>query len=197
LLADAGWQIKDGVLRNAKGESLVLEYMDSSEGGVKMMSAWARNLEKLGITLKLRVVDFALYQQRMDKFDYDIVSLNIPGTNNPGQEYADLFGSAAADQESSGNFIGLKNPAVDAMIAQMAGAKTIDQLLPACHALERIIVAGHYLVPAWYAPSHRMVYDAWRLVPPSQTPAYTPGETWVIYNWWAQLSPRNAQTAKP
>ncbi|MEN5180981.1 extracellular solute-binding protein [Comamonas testosteroni] len=198
LLADAGWKVgSDGLLRNAKGEPLVLEYLDSSEGGAKVVSAWTRNLEKLGITLKLRVVDFALYQQRMDKFDFDIITLNIPGTNNPGQEYAELFGSAAADQEGSGNFIGLKNPAVDAMIAQMSSAKTEEQLLPACHALERIIVAGHYLIPQYYAGSHRMVYDAWRLVVPPQIPAYAPGETWVINNWWARLPPLTAETAKP
>lgn len=198
LLADAGWKVgSDGLLRNAKGEPLVLEYLDSSEGGAKVVSTWTRNLEKLGITLKLRVVDFALYQQRMDKFDFDIITLNIPGTNNPGQEYAELFGSAAADQEGSGNFIGLKNPAVDAMIAQMSSAKTEEQLLPACHALERIIVAGHYLIPQYYAGSHRMVYDAWRLVVPPQIPAYAPGETWVINNWWARLPPLTAETAKP
>lgn len=198
LLADAGWKVgSDGLLRNAKGEPLVLEYLDSNEGGAKVVSTWTRNLEKLGITLKLRVVDFALYQQRMDKFDFDIISLNIPGTNNPGQEYAELFGSAAADQEGSGNFIGLKSPAVDAMIAQMNSAKTEEQLLPACHALERIIVAGHYLIPQYYAGSHRMVYDAWRLVVPPQIPAYAPGETWVINNWWARLPPLTAETAKP
>ena len=197
LLADAGWKVDaDGVLRNAKGEALVLEYLDSSEGGAKVISSWTRNLEKLGITLKLRVVDFALYQQRLDKFDFDIITLNIPGTHNPGQEYADLFGSAAADIESSGNFIGLKNPAVDAMIAQMASAKTEEQLLPACHALERIIVAGSYLIPQYYAGNHRMVYDAWRLAMPAQTPPYVPGETWVINQWWAQLPPLTADTAK-
>ena len=196
LLADAGWKMEGGMLRNAKGEPLVLEYLDSSEGASRVIAPWARNLEKLGVTLKLRVVDFALYQQRMDKFDFDIITLNMPGTHNPGQEYADLFGSAAADQESSGNFTGIKNPAVDALIADMASAKTADQLLPACHALERIIVAGHYLIPQYYAGTHRMVYDAWHLVVPPVVPPYVTGESWVFNYWWAQLPPLTAQTAK-
>jgi ABC-type transport system substrate-binding protein len=80
---------------------MVLEYLDSSESGVKIVSSWMRNLEKLGITLKVRNVDYALYQQRMDKYDFDIVTLNVPGTHNPGQEYAELFGSAAADVEGA------------------------------------------------------------------------------------------------
>ena len=186
LLADAGWTVKDGALRNASGEPMVLEYLDSSESGVKIVSSWMRNLEKLGITLKVRNVDYALYQQRMDKYDFDIVTLNVPGTHNPGQEYAELFGSAAADVEGASNYVGLKSKAVDAIIAQMAAAKSEQQMLPACHALERIIVHGHYLIPQYYSGTHRMVYDAWRLALPGQIPAYSPGELWAVYAWWAK-----------
>ena len=186
LLNEAGWAVKDGLLRNAQGEPMVLEYMDSNEGGVRTVSPWMRNLEKLGITLKFRSVDFALYQERLQKFDFDITSIAYQGTNNPGQEFADLFGSKAADTEDSGNFAGVKNPAVDAMISAMTSAKTQQQLLPACHALERIIVASHYLIPQWSAGTHRMAYNAWRLAKPNVVPPYSPGETWVIDTWWAR-----------
>ncbi|MDR2297146.1 MAG: extracellular solute-binding protein [Comamonas sp.] len=185
LLADAGWTLKDGALRNAAGEPMVIEYLDSGDSA-RLISAWSRNLEKLGITLKLRNVDYALYQQRMDKYDFDIVTLNVPGTHNPGQEYAELFGSAAADQEGGSNYVGLKSRAVDAIITQMAAAKSEQQMLPACHALERIIVQGHYLIPQYYSGTHRMVYDAWRLALPGQIPAYSPGELWAVYTWWAK-----------
>ena len=131
-------------------------------------------------------MDYALYQQRMDKYDFDIVTLNVPGTHNPGQEYAELFGSAAADVEGGANYVGLKSRAVDAIIAQMAAAKSEQQMLPACHALERIIVHGHYLIPQYYSGTHRMVYDAWRLALPGQIPAYSPGELWAVYAWWAK-----------
>ncbi|MDL5037942.1 extracellular solute-binding protein [Comamonas resistens] len=185
LLAEAGWTLKDGALRNAAGEPMVIEYLDSGDSA-RLISAWSRNLEKLGITLKLRNVDYALYQQRMDKYDFDIVTLNVPGTHNPGQEYAELFGSAAADQEGGSNYVGLKSRAVDSIIAQMAAAKSEQQMLPACHALERIIVQGHYLIPQYYSGTHRMVYDAWRLALPGQIPAYSPGELWAVYTWWAK-----------
>lgn len=185
LLVEAGWTLKDGALRNAAGEPMVIEYLDSGDSA-RLISAWSRNLEKLGITLKLRNVDYALYQQRMDKYDFDIVTLNVPGTHNPGQEYAELFGSAAADQEGGSNYVGLKSRAVDSIIAQMAAAKSEQQMLPACHALERIIVQGHYLIPQYYSGTHRMVYDAWRLALPGQIPAYSPGELWAVYTWWAK-----------
>lgn len=190
LLNEAGWAVKDGLLRNAQGEPMVLEYMDSNEGGVRTVSPWMRNLEKLGITLKFRSVDFALYQERLQKFDFDITSIAYQGTNNPGQEFADLFGSKAADTEDSGNFAGVKSPAVDAMISAMTSAKTQQQLLPACHALERTIVAGHYLIPQWSAGTHRMAYNAWRLAKPDVVPPYSPGETWVIDTWWARIPPQ-------
>ena len=186
LLREAGWEVRDGVLRNARGEPFVLEYMDSSEGGVRTLSSWQRNLAKLGITLRFRSVDFALYQQRLQKFDFDITTIAYQGTNNPGQEFADLFGSKAADQEDSGNFPGVKNPAVDAAIRAMVSARTLDQVLPACHALDRIIAHEHYLIPQWSAPTHRMVYNAWRLARPQVVPPYSPGEMWVVDTWWAQ-----------
>ena len=186
LLREAGWEVRDGVLRNARGEPFVLEYMDSSEGGVRTLSSWQRNLAKLGITLRFRSVDFALYQQRLQKFDFDITTIAYQGTNNPGQEFADLFGSQAADQEDSGNFPGVKNPAVDAAIRAMVSARTLDQVLPACHALDRIIAHEHYLIPQWSAPTHRMVYNAWRLARPQVVPPYSPGEMWVVDTWWAQ-----------
>ena len=186
LLKEAGWEVKDGALRNAAGEPFLLEYMDSSEGGMRTIFSWQHNLEKLGITLNYRSVDFALYQQRLQKFDFDITTIAFQGTNNPGQEFADLFGSKAADQEDSGNFAGVKNPAVDAMIQAMVSAESLQQMLPACHALDRIMAAEHYLIPQWSASTHRMVYDTWRLARPDVVPPYSPGEMWVVDTWWSK-----------
>jgi len=186
LLKEAGWEVRDGKLRNAKGEAMVLEYLDSNEGGVRTISPWMRALEKLGIELRFRQADFALYQQRLQKFQFDIVSIAYGGTNNPGQEFADLFGSKAAKTEDSGNFSGAANPAIDAVIARMTAAKTKAELLPACHALERIVAHSHYLLPQWTAGTHRVVYNARRIAMPGQMPPYAPGETWIISTWWAR-----------
>ena len=185
LLKDAGWEVRDGVLRNSKGEAMVLEYLDSREGGERTVAPWIRALEKLGISLNFRAVDFALYQQRLDKFEFEIISINFPGTNNPGQEYADLFGSKAAGVESSGNFSGVKSPVVDALISKMTAAKTKAEILPACHALERVIAHGHYLIPQWTTTSYRMAYSA-RLGKPPLMPSYAQAETWAIATWWVK-----------
>ena len=186
LLKDAGWVYRDGALRNAKGEPFVLEYLDSNEGGVRVVTPWARNLEKIGVTLQFRRVDFALYQQRLQKFEFDITSLAYQGTHNPGQELADLFGSKAADQEDSGNHSGVKNAAVDALITRITSAKSKAELLPACRALDRVIGHLHLLVPQWSAGTHRVAYNAWRLDKPDTMPPYATGEGWAIDTWWAK-----------
>ena len=188
LLKTAGWEVRDGTLRNPQGQALALEFLDSNEGSARVVTPWARNLEKLGVTLTFRSVDFALYQQRLQKFEFDIVSLAYGGATNPGQEYADLFGSKAADQEDSGNMSGIKSAAVDALVRQMTGATTRASQLPACRALERVISHSHVLIPQWFAPTHRMVYNAWRLEQPASMPPYAQGEGWAIDTWWAKPS---------
>ena len=186
LLGQAGWTVQNGVLRNQKGEAMVIDYLDSNEGGARVVAPWARNLEKLGIKLNYRAVDFALYQQRLSKFEFDIISLAYGGTHSPGQEYADMFGSKAAVTEDSGNMAGVSSPAIDAIIARMTSAKTKSDLLPACRALDRVISHSHYLIPQWTATTHRMAFNDKRLGRPGQVPPYSSGEGWVINTWWAR-----------
>ena len=190
LLADAGWTVQNGTLRNAQGQPFVLEYLDSNEGGARVVTPWMRNLEKLGVTLRFRPVDFALYQQRLQKFDFDVTTIAYAGTANPGQEYADLFGSQAADTEDSGNLAGVKSPAVDALLDRMVSAKTKPDYLAACRALERVITHSHVFIPQWFSGTHRMAYNAWRLERPTVTPPYFRGETWAIDTWWAIVPPK-------
>ncbi|WP_419186790.1 extracellular solute-binding protein [Caldimonas caldifontis] len=186
LLAEAGWTVQDGVLRNPQGEAMVLEYLDSNEGGARVVLPWIRNLEKLGIRLQYRAVDFALFQQRLREFDFDIMTIAFQGTHNPGSEYADLFGSAAAKTPDSGNYAGVSHPAVDALIARMSAARTEAELLPACRALDRVIAHNHYLIPQWTAGTHRIAYNQWRLARPEVLPPYVQGEAWAIDTWWAK-----------
>jgi microcin C transport system substrate-binding protein len=97
----------------------------------------------------LATVDFALYQERLDRFEFDITTINFPGTNNPGQQLLEIFGSKAAKTESSGNYMGVSTPAVDALLKDVVDADTKAELLPACRALDRVIMHSHYLIPQW------------------------------------------------
>ena len=186
LLKEAGWEVRDGKLRNTRGEPLVIEYLDSNEAGARVVTPWARNLEKIGVQLNFRPVDFALYQQRLQKFEFEISSLAYQGTHSPGQEYADIFGSKAADTEDSGNLSGVKSPAIDALIGHLTSANTKAELLPACRALDRVVSHSHLMIPQWTAGTHRIAYNAWRLAMPPQMPPYATGEGWAIDTWWAK-----------
>ena len=186
LLREAGWTVKDGRLTHAQGQVMELEYLDSNEVGARVVTPWARNLEKLGIRLRFRPVDFALYQQRLRSFDFDIISLAFGGTHTPGAEYADLFGSEAARTEDSGNYAGVRSPAADALISTMVAADEQQAFLAACRALDRVISHGHYLIPQWSATTHRMVYNTWRLQRTDNMPPYASGEEWAMFTWWSK-----------
>jgi microcin C transport system substrate-binding protein len=186
LLREAGWTVQGGELRNAQGQPLVLEYLDSNEAGARVVTPWARNLEKLGVTLRFRPVDFALYQQRLRTFDFDVISIAFQGTHNPGAEYADLFGSQAARTEDSGNLAGVASPAVDALINRMVNARSRADLVAACRALDRAITHSHVLIPQWSATTHRMAFNDQRLARPSVVPPYVDGEGWAMDVWWSR-----------
>jgi microcin C transport system substrate-binding protein len=186
LLREAGWTVQGGELRNAKGEPMVLEYLDSNEAGARVVTPWARNLDKLGVTLRFRPVDFALYQQRLRTFDFDVISIAFQGTHNPGAEYADLFGSEAARTEDSGNLAGVSSPAVDALINRMVNARSRGELLAACRALDRAITHSHVLIPQWSATTHRMAFNDRRLTRPDVVPPYVDGEGWAMDVWWSR-----------
>ena len=186
LLAEAGWTYRDGALRNAEGQAMVIEFLDSKEGGARTVTPWIRNLEKLGITLRFTAVDFALYLQRLDKFDYDMISLAYPGTYNPGQAMKELFGSQGVKVEGSSNHAGVNSPAVDALVTALTRAKSQAEMLPACRALDRVIMHSHYLIPQWTLASHRVVYNQQRLAYKEPMPPYAKAEEWLMFSWWAK-----------
>ena len=198
LLREAGWTYRDGAMRNAKGEALTLEFLDSSEArGATTTAAWKRALEKLGIEFKLREVDFALWQQRLESNNFEVLGISFPGTHFPGADYADLFGSKAADVPGSGNYSGIKNPAIDALVAKLTVAENREDFLAACRALDRVIAHGHYLLPAWTTGSRRIAFSDWKLERPAVVPPYPPEGVpymdWFMTTWWARMPPKTSR----
>ncbi|WP_055138948.1 extracellular solute-binding protein [Burkholderia plantarii] len=186
LLAEAGWTYRDGALRNAKGEPFRFEILDDSGGGMEpVVTAYQRNLAKLGIEARFRTADFALLQKRLDAFDYDMTTVRYPGVQVPGAEQATRFASRYADQPGSSNLIGLKSPAVDAILKTLVQAQTREQLLDATHALDRVLMHGYYVVPQWYSAMHRVAYKH-TLAYPATLPLYYSADDWVASMWWAK-----------
>jgi microcin C transport system substrate-binding protein len=186
LLKDAGWTYRDGALRNANGQALTLEFLDSSGSMGRVVTPFAKNLEKLGIQVQYKVIDFALLQKRMDVFDFDIVSNRTVGSEAPGTELLERFGSKSADVEGSGNVLGLKDPAVDALLDKAVSATTRPELVSSLRALDRVLRHGHYVVPHWYGAVHRVSWRAAVFDRPASLPRYYQPEALVTTVWWSR-----------
>ncbi|MCA7999131.1 extracellular solute-binding protein [Burkholderia metallica] len=186
LLAQAGWTYRDGALRNEKGEPFSFEILDDAGAAMEgIVAAYQRNLAKLGIVARFRTADFALLQKRLDAFDYDMTTIRLPGVQVPGAEQYSRYASKFADEPGSDNLIGLKSPAVDALLHALGTAQTREDLLDATHALDRVLMHGYYAVPQWYSTTHRIAYKR-TLAYPQTLPLYYSAEGWVVSTWWAK-----------
>ncbi|MCO5102028.1 MAG: extracellular solute-binding protein [Burkholderiaceae bacterium] len=184
LLDAAGWKADDeGVLRNAHGQRFEFEILSYSRALERIAVTWVRNLEKLGIAARMRVTDPALYQKRLDDFDFDVAVALYSASQTPGNELIERFASASANEPGSDNLAGIHDPVVDALVQQVLQAKTRDELVVLARALDRVLRAGWYLVPHFYAPAHRVAYRA-KLAHPETLPLYYAAEPWVLKTWW-------------
>ena len=185
LLEEAGWHYSDGALRNARGELFRVHIMLVQRGFERIVAPYARNLAILGIQVEYRTVDSALYQRRMDNFDYDMVVAGYNQSQSPGNELMGMFHSSSADEAGSRNLMGLKNPVVDALIEQVIYAETRQQLVIAARALDRVLMHGYHIVPQWYIATHRVAW--WdRFERPQNLPDYYQAVSWAIATWWAR-----------
>jgi peptide/nickel transport system substrate-binding protein/microcin C transport system substrate-binding protein len=191
LLEQAGWKLDaGGTLRNAKGEPFVFEYMQPSAGAP---NDWQRNLKKLGIEMRFRQVDFALYRRRLQQYDFDMVAI-VEGrfTLPQGADLASIYGSKAADEPGNNNFRGAKSRAVDAMIEAMNRAATLAELRDATRALDRIVMWSFWQVPDLFSGQERISY--WnRFGIPAVRAHYFQADTyygfvehlpWPLVAWW-------------
>ena len=184
LLAQAGWVYRDGALRNAKGQAFEFEFMDDGGAMSRLVTAYARNLEKLGIKLEIRTTDYALYQKRLEEFDFFMTSMKFPDSQSPGNELWDRYGSASAATKGSDNIIGVESPVVDALIGEIVKAQTRKDLITATRALDRVLTHSYYVVPHWYSPTHRVAFKSDLGFPPP--PPYFAAESWILSTWWRQ-----------
>ena len=184
LLAQAGWQYRDGALRNAQGEPFRFEMVEDGPFFLRVISAYVRNLEKLGIQVDVRTSDYALHQKRMDEYDFDMTTIRFPDSQNPGNELWDRFGGQAAKEKGSDNLIGIQSPVVDALVDAVVKAQTREQLRAATRSLDRVLWNSYFVIPQWYNPTHRIAYRKEMQYP--EPPLYYTAESWILLNWWKE-----------
>lgn len=186
LLNAAGWQVKNNVLTDTKGNPFRFEILLVSPSFERVMAPYVQNLARLGIQADYRTIDPALYQRRLQQFDFDMI-VNVYGqSQSPGNEQRDYWSSAAADRQGSRNYMGLKSPVVDDLVDRIINAQTQPELSAACRALDRVLWYGYYVVPNWYLAYHRVAY--WnRFVRPDKLPLYyLPRQE--LATWWVKQS---------
>lgn len=183
LLKEAGWTYRDGALRNEKGDIFTFELLDDQSPLARILSIYARNLEKLGIQVKQRIADYALIAQRIEVFDFDMTTIRFGDTVIPGNELFDMYSSQAAKTNGSSNVWGLQDPLVDQLIKQLVQAHEWDQLLITAHILDRALLNQYMTVPHWYSATHRVAFNS-RLGMPSQLPLYYQMNSFVLSTWW-------------
>jgi len=180
LLNEAGWRIIDGELRHDKHDKpMAFEFLLYQKDFERIVQPYIKNLNKLGIQASIRVVDTTQYINRMRDFDFDIMVSGFGQSNSPGNEQRDYWHSSRATQIGSRNLPGISDPAIDALVDLVISAPDRQSLINRTKALDRVLLAGHYVIPNWYNPFDRIAYSN-RLA----RPAITPKSGVSIDTWW-------------
>jgi microcin C transport system substrate-binding protein len=150
LFKEAGYEVRDQQLVNSKtGEQFTVEFLAEDPSFERIFLFYKPSLDRLGMNVSVRTVDEAQFENRLRSWDFDIITYGWSETLTPGNEQRGYWGSQAADQPGSDNIVGIKNPAVDAMIDQIVFAKNRADLEAATRALDRILLWNHYVIPQW------------------------------------------------
>jgi microcin C transport system substrate-binding protein len=186
LLREAGYEIRNRRLVSVKtGEPMTVEFLTESPSFERVLLFYKPSLERLGVGVSVRTVDDAQYENRLRSWDYDAVIGSWGQSLSPGNEQRAYWGSAAADQPGSRNLIGIKNPAIDALIERVIFAKNRAELVAATKALDRVLLWNHYVVPQW---TYGKVRSArWnRFSRPPELPRYGASAFPTVWWWDAQ-----------
>lgn len=193
LLEDAGWTVQDGVLKDARGRPFAFEILLNQSGSAMRSSSevqqivdiYLESLRMLGITATATLLDSAQYVERTNNYRFDMTWYERALSLSPGNEQMLYWGAAGVAQPGSRNWMGMDVPAAEAMVAAMLGARDAAAFTDAARALDRILMAGRYVIPVSFSPVSRLAYAA-RLKHPEAIPLYGDWPGWMPDVWWSQ-----------
>lgn len=182
ILDDAGWALGDDGVRVKNGQRLEFEILDSNPQFERWVLPFIKNLKRIGVKANFRVVDSAQYQNRMSSFDFDMTISAFGQSNSPGNEQRDFWGSEKADIDGSRNYIGIKDPVLDQLIEELVQTQSREDLVSYIHAMDRILLWNHYVIPMWHFPKWRIAH--WTHIDrPDPLSDISP---LISYTWWAK-----------
>jgi microcin C transport system substrate-binding protein len=183
LMKLGGYEVRERKLVNVKsGEQMTVEFLLASPQFERLVLRYQPSLERMGIAVTVRTIDPSQYENRLRNWDYDIIVDSWGESLSPGNEQRAFWGSAAADQPGSQNSVGIKNPAIDALIERVIYTKNRAELEAAVKALDRVLLWNHYVVPQWtYGKARTARWD--RFGRPDKMPTYGASSFPTIW-WW-------------
>ena len=192
LLKAASWVIRDGRLTHAgTGEAMEIEFLLVNPAFERIVAPFIRNLKRLGIEGRIRIVDSSQYINRLNAFDFDMTVASWGQSDSPGNEQRDFWSSDAAGREGSRNLVGIRNPVVDALIEKLIAAPDRASLVSATRALDRVLLWNHYVVPQWHIRFDRIAY--WdKFGKPATSPKY--GNDFL--SWWVDADKAGSLEAR-
>jgi peptide/nickel transport system substrate-binding protein len=180
LLREAGYDLDDTVLRNRTTKApLAFEIMVTTRDEERIALAYASNLKRAGIQATVRTVDPVQFDQRRLGFEFDMIQNRWDQSLSPGNEQSFYWGSQAADTQGTRNYMGAKDPAIDAMIAALLRARDHDAFVSAVRALDRVLMSGFYAIPVFNVPDQWIA--RWNRI---ERPSETPLVGYVSESWW-------------
>lgn len=186
VLLQAGYRYENGRLLDKKGHPISLEYLTNSKTFERISGKWQRDLAKLGIELRIRLVDGAVYQKRLMAYDYDIITHVYGQSQSPGNEQTEMHSCASANtppSSHSGNMAGSCEPAIDALLKRFEHFESREELVAVSKSLDRVLRHQYYVIPQWYSDKWRMVYwDKFEYAP--NLPLYYGPTNWALMTWW-------------
>jgi microcin C transport system substrate-binding protein len=188
LFQEAGYEVRDQQMVDSKtGKPYTVELLAVDPNFERVFLFYKPSLSHLGITVSVRTVDVTQYENRLRNWDFDIITTSWPQSLSPGNEQRGYWSSQAADQPGSLNLVGIKNPAVDAMIEHVIFAKNRPDLEAATKALDRVLLWNHYVVPQWtYGKVRTARWD--RFGRPDPLPKYGISAFPTLW-WWDAAKP--------
>ena len=180
LLNEAGWVVRDMTLVDEEtGQPFRFEILLNSPTFERIVLPFVRNLKRLGIEARVRLVDQSQYINRVRSYDFDMVSLGWGQSDSPGNEQREFWSSAAAEQPGSRNYAGIQDPVIDELIELVIQAPDRESLIARTRALDRVLLSGYYVIPAWHLSADRLIY--WNKF---SRPEVTPKNGTSIDYWW-------------
>ena len=190
ILEDAGYEVRDfRLVERESGRPVAFEILIVSPAFERIVLPFIRNLKRLGIDARVRLVDQSQYINRVRAFDFDMIVNTWGQSNSPGNEQRDFWSSTAAEQPGSRNYAGIKDPVVDELIDLVISAPTREALVARTRALDRVLLAGHYVIPQWHSPVDRFAFwDKFGYPPQPPTNGTSPD-----YWWWDEDKSRRLE----